>query len=261
MEHYFIHDLDPIIFTIGPIAIRWYSLAYIGGFLLGHRAAIYLVRLQNHPVKEEHLEKILIWIVLSVIIGGRLGHVLFYYPDYYFAKPLDIFKIWEGGMSFHGAVVSVIVGMLLFTRAHKIPFLAMADIVACVAPIGLLLGRIANFINGELWGKPSDVWWAVVFPRVDSQPRHPSQLYEAGLEGALLFALLWLLALKKQTLHQYGRISGFFLLSYGVMRIISEIWREQEVLVNQLPFATSWGQWLSLPMVIVGIWCIKRSYR
>ncbi|MEM7070140.1 MAG: prolipoprotein diacylglyceryl transferase [Pseudomonadota bacterium] len=263
MHNYWIANFDSVAFSLGPLDIRWYSIAYMVGFLVGYQFCIYLSRYQprSRAITSKQLESFLLWAVLAVILGGRLGYVLFYYPIFYLQNPLEIIKIWQGGMSFHGGALGVVLAMFWFAKRHHIDFLSLSDLIVCAVPIGLGLGRLANFINGELWGKPSDVKWAVIFPRAGPEPRHPSQLYEAGLEGLVLLVLLWFLAVKLKAFYKAGYLSGVFLLGYSVFRSLSEIWREPEILVDQLPFATSWGQWLSLPMLIVGVGLIWYAHR
>ncbi|MDA0952985.1 MAG: prolipoprotein diacylglyceryl transferase, partial [Proteobacteria bacterium] len=185
--------IDPTLIKIGPFAIRWYALAYIGGILLGWRYALVLARTSPYPFERRTLDDFLLWVTLGIVLGGRLGYVLFYKPGYFLEHPAEIVFVWQGGMAFHGGMLGVAIGIVVFARLRRIPLLALGDLVACVVPIGLFLGRIANFINGELFGRVSDVPWAMVFPRGGDLPRHPSQLYEAGLEGLVLFCLLWLL--------------------------------------------------------------------
>ncbi|MEM7072705.1 MAG: prolipoprotein diacylglyceryl transferase [Pseudomonadota bacterium] len=254
---FFIADFDPVALRLGPLQIRWYSLAYIAGFLIGLHYARTLTRLQPQPLDKATLERLLLWVIPGVILGGRLGHVVFYYPDYYFANPVQILKIWQGGMAFHGGVIGIILAVIGFCRHERIQFFIISDLIAAVAPIGLFAGRIANFINGELWGRPASVPWAVIFPNADAMARHPSQLYEAALEGVVLFILLSLAAYQGRQLHRPGRISALFLIFYGLARCLAEFWREPEILAGFLPFAT-WGQWLSLPMILAGLWLLWR---
>ena len=196
------------------------------------------------------LDDVLFYGVLGVIIGGRLGYVLFYKASYYFAHPLEILAVWQGGMSFHGGFLGVIIAMALFARRRKLAWLPITDFIAPLVPLGLAFGRLGNFINGELWGRPSDVSWAMIFPRVDNLPRHPSQLYEFALEGVLLFALLWLYARKP---HPVGAVSGLFLIGYGSLRFLVEFTREPDNFLGLLSLGMSMGQWLSLPMLMAGM--------
>ena len=252
--------IDPVAIAIGPFAIRWYALAYIAGLLLGWRYCRYLAS-KGGPVSPDAFDDFLTWATLAVVIGGRLGYVLFYRPDHFLFHPLEIFEVWQGGMSYHGGMVGVLVAIYLYARRHKIPGLALGDLVAAATPIGLFFGRIANFINAELWGRVSDVPWAMVFPGAGPAPRHPSQLYEAALEGIVLFIVLAWLARKPELRARHGLIGGVFLAGYGVARIVSEIFREPDTFIGFFPFGTTWGQWLSVPMVIAGLFLIVRAKR
>jgi phosphatidylglycerol:prolipoprotein diacylglycerol transferase len=256
-------SFDPIAFEIGPLAIRWYALSYIAGILL---AWIYCRRLTRLPPKlmtPATFDDFMAWAVLGVVIGGRLGYILFYRPHFYLAEPLEILKIWQGGMSFHGGLVGVLLAMLIFARRRGIPYLALTDIVGAAAPIGLLLGRIANFVNGELYGRVTDVKavpWAMVFPGGGPQHRHPSQLYEAGLEGLLLFLVLsWMV--RFGALLRSGLISGAFMLGYGLSRFVVEYFREPDQGIALAPTLFSMGQLLSLPMILLGLgllfWAVR----
>jgi phosphatidylglycerol:prolipoprotein diacylglycerol transferase len=245
-------QFDPILISIGPLAIRWYALAYVAGILLGWWLARRIAGNPQawggtSPIRPVDIDDVIVWAALGIVLGGRLGYVLFYHPAYFAAHPLDIFVIWRGGMSFHGGFVGTVLGLLLFARARNIPMLSMLDIAAFVTPIGLLFGRIANFVNGELWGRPTDVPWAFVFPHAGPEPRHPSQLYEAGLEGFVLFAVL-LYALRRGALARPGLIGGLFVAGYGFTRVIGEFFREPDAHIGFLAM----GMLLSLPMIIVG---------
>lgn len=253
-------EIDPIAFQIGPIAIRWYALAYLAGFVIGWRYAMRIAaRDPDRRPTPADMDEFLTWGVLGVILGGRIGYVLFYNLTYFAANPLEIFALWSGGMSFHGGLVGVIVAMALFTRRRGVPLLAFADVVACVAPIGLFLGRIANFVNGELYGRVTDVAWGVVFPRGGAAPRHPSQLYEAFLEGAVLFVALGLLALRPQIRRSHGVLSGVFLAGYGASRIFVEFFREPDEQLGFLWGGATMGQLLSVPFVAIGLWLVARG--
>lgn len=246
-------------FTLGPIEIRWYGLAYITGLVLGWRYTVWLARQPrfnppgSRPTAED-LDDFLFWAMAGVLIGGRLGIVLFYRPSDYFSNPISIFKIWEGGMSFHGGLLGVIAALIYFARRNHIPLFRIADLVACAAPIGLFFGRLANFINGELWGRPTDVGWGMVFPNAGPEPRHPSQLYEAASEGLLLFVILAVLAQIPAIRMRNGLLSGIFLIGYAIARATCELFREPD---SYLGFiigkAISMGQVLSFPMLLVGI--------
>jgi len=245
--------IDPVLIQIGPFAIRWYALAYIVGLLLGWRYCIWLAKQTPVLVTRTQLDDFLVWAILAIILGGRLGFVLFYQLDYYLANPAEILQVWHGGMSFHGGLTGVILALILFTRRQKIPFLALSDIVAAAAPIGLFLGRLANFVNGELWGRPSDVPWAMVFPNGGPLPRHPSQLYESALEGVVLFLVLFLLSRSQAVRARHGLLIGVFLSGYALSRIFVEFFREPDRQIGYLIGGTTMGQWLSLPMLAAGI--------
>lgn len=248
--------IDPVLVEIGPFAIRWYALAYIVGLLLGWRYCLHLAARAPRLVTRDHIDDFFLWATLGVVLGGRLGYVLFYQPGYFVEHPLQILFVWQGGMSFHGGLIGVILAMYLFARQRGIPFFALTDIVASATPIGLLLGRIANFINGELYGRQSDVPWAMVFPDPNSGglPRHPSQLYEAALEGVVLFLLLFALAHFTRASERLGRLSGVFLIGYGTARFIVEFFREPDAQLGYLLGGTvTMGQILSLPMIALGI--------
>ncbi|BDV33204.1 prolipoprotein diacylglyceryl transferase [Methylocystis iwaonis] len=249
--------VDPVAVHLGPLPIRWYALAYIGGFIfgwMGLRALVSNERLwaanQPRPTREG-VDDLLVNAALGIIIGGRLGHVLIYDPSFYLAHPLEIFQTWKGGMAFHGGLIGCIIGMWLFARARALPFLTISDICAAVAPIGLFFGRLANFIKPEMWGRPSDVPWAMVFPGAGDMPRHPSQLYEAGLEGVALFILLWLAA-RGGALRRPGLVTGLFGLGYGAARIFCEFFREPDPVQEALPNGLTMGMTLSLPLVVIG---------
>ena len=251
----YIHNFDPILISIGFIEIRWYSLAYIFGILigwwLGKKILDSRMSGQNSSALLDNFDNLISYIIISIIIGGRLGYILFYNFGYYINNPIDIFKIWEGGMSFHGGLLGVIVGTHLFARSKKIETFIFLDVIACVAPIGLFFGRVANFINGELFGKPSTLPWSVVFPEIDNVSRHPSQLYEALLEGLLLFLILIFFAYNKKT--KTGQCSSIFLILYGLFRIVSEQFREPDIQVGYVFNIISLGSVLSFIMIIAGI--------
>ena len=251
----FIHNLDPILFNFGFVAIKWYSLAYIFGILIGwwygKKIIMRKVLTANDKYKFNLFDDLITYIIVSIIIGGRIGYVVFYNLGYYINNPLDIIKIWEGGMSFHGALLGIIVGTYLFSIKKKSQYLFFLDIIACVSPIGIFFGRIANFINGELVGKVTNVSWGVVFPSIDMSPRHPSQLYEAFLEGIILFLIMKFVISKKN--YRIGTCSYVFLISYGLLRIISEIFREPDVQIGYLFGLVSVGSILSILMILIGL--------
>ena len=249
-------DIDPVAIHIGPLAIRWYALAYIAGLLCGWQYCLRLAKRPPNMVTPKDIDDFMVWATLGVVLGGRLGFILFYQPEHYFANPGEILQVWKGGMSFHGGLLGVILAMILYARRHGTGFFPLADIVAAATPIGLFFGRIANFINGELWGRTTDVPWAVIFPRAGPEPRHPSQLYEAGLEGLVLFAVTALLIFRYDALRRRGLVSGVFLVGYGLSRIVAETMREPDSYIGFLTFGTTYGQWLSLPMVLYGVYLI-----
>lgn len=258
--------IDPVLVEFGPFAVRWYALAYIAGLLAG---LVYIKALIRRPpvwLSAKDVDDFLIWAVVAVVLGGRLGYVLFYKPDYYLAHPGDILRTWEGGMSFHGGMLGVIAAAALFARARKIPFLHLGDMLACAAPIGLFLGRLANFINGELFGRAApDVPWAVVFPDGGPIPRHPSQIYEAGLEGIVLFAVLFALVRLQRVRARPGVLGGVFLMGYGLSRFVVEYFREPDAFLGLFDagggVAFSMGQVLSLPMMLAGLILIRYALR
>lgn len=249
--------IDPVIIQLGPVAIRWYAMAYIAGLLLGLLYTKTIVRRDalwagKPPLTPGHLDDFFFWAVLGVVIGGRLGYVIFYATDVFYADPFSALRVWEGGMSFHGGFLGVTVAMLWFCRANGIPLLSLFDVVAAAAPIGLLFGRIANFINAELWGRVTDAPWAMVFPGAGPLPRHPSQLYEAALEGVLLFLILAWLVFRRASLKVSGLTAGVFVAGYGVFRFLVEFVREPDPQIGLFFGWLSMGMLLSLPMVIAG---------
>ena len=241
-------------FSFGPLAIRWYALAYIAGLLIGWRYLIAMARRPGSKVPERDADDFLLWATLGVVLGGRLGYVLFYKPDFYFTHPLEIFTVWQGGMSFHGGLLGVVAALLLFARQRRLNVFDLSDLVSQIAPIGLFFGRIANFINDELWGRPSDVPWAMIFPSDPLHvPRHPSQLYEAGLEGIILFTALWLINRKVPAARHPGFVTGCFLIGYALARITGEFFREPDAFLGFLYGGATMGQLLSLPVLAAGI--------
>jgi len=251
--------IDPVLISLGPLAIRWYSLAYIAGLLLGWQGMKRLSRHSPKAMTEQHAEDMLLWLTLGVVIGGRLGYVLFYDLAYFIENPAKIVMVWLGGMSFHGGILGVTIFGYLFVRKHKLNFLAVADVVACVSPIGLFFGRIANFINGEHFGRPTDVGWAMVFPRGGPLPRHPSQLYEAALEGLLLFIILQFLWRNEAIRTKPGILTGVFLAGYALARSSLEFVRDPDEIINLVITEITIGQLLSLPMLLIGLYLIYRG--
>lgn len=254
-------QFDPVALSIGPLSVHWYGLMYLVAFaqfiVLGRRR----IRLQGGPLTAEQLDDLLFYGVLGVILGGRLGQVLFYEPAYYFSHLLEIAAVWKGGMSFHGGFLGVLLAMAWWTHRHRIKWLTVTDFIAPLVPLGLAAGRLGNFINGELWGRVADASlpWAMVFPQAgDLLPRHPSQLYHIGLEGLALFAILWAFTSKARP---RGAASGLFLIGYGVFRFITEYFREPDHGIFGQSYTISMGQWLSLPMILIGIAMLVLAYR
>ncbi len=249
------HNLDPIFVDFGLFAIRWYSLAYVLGILIGWWFGKKIIRhiSKNNSLKFNlnDFDDLISYLIISILIGGRAGYIIFYNFEYYISNPLEIVKIWEGGMSFHGALLGIIIGTYLFSKKRGISTLFMLDVIACVSPIGIFLGRIANFINSELVGKATNVSWSVIFPLVDTLPRHPSQLYEAILEGVTLFLILNILIFKKK--YKIGSSSCLFLIYYGIFRISSEIFREPDAQIGYLFGFLSMGTILSFLMILSGL--------
>lgn len=254
-------QFDPILFSIGPLAVRWYGLMYVVAFI----TYIVLGKLRvrrglGGPIGESDVDDLLLYGVLGVILGGRLGYVLFYKPAYYLSHPGEILQIWSGGMSFHGGFLGVLLAVTVFCWRRKKPWVGVMDFIAPITPLGIAAGRLGNFINGELPGRPTDVPWGMWFPQVDPTPiaRHPSQLYQFALEGVLLFVLLWWFASRPRPM---GAVSGAFLIGYGVFRFIAEFARQPDDFLGLLALNLSMGQWLSLPMVLAGIGLMTWAYR
>ncbi|MBU1690374.1 MAG: prolipoprotein diacylglyceryl transferase [Gammaproteobacteria bacterium] len=252
-------QFDAVALHLGPLAIRWYGLMYLLAFALFLLLGRQRVKAGPQPGWDvRQLDDLLFYGVLGVVLGGRLGYVLFYQPAHFLAHPLEIFSVWQGGMAFHGGFLGVLVAMWLFARKTGKSWLAITDFIAPLVPLGLGAGRIGNFINGELWGRPSDMPWAVVFPQIDSVARHPSQLYQFALEGLALFALLWLFSSKPRPT---GAVSGLFLIGYGSFRFLVEYTREPDSFLGLLALNLSMGQWLSLPMIVAGVIMLRWAYR
>ena len=254
-------NIDPIAVELGPIAIRWYALAYMAGLLLGWLLVRRLVQRPHWRLTRTEVDDLLFYATLGVVLGGRIGYILFYQPGYYLANPWAILTVWQGGMSFHGGLIGVGIAAFIVARRKGIAFLEVIDAFAVATPIGLFFGRLANFINGELWGRPSDAPWAMVFPTGGPIARHPSQLYEALLEGLLLFIIMLLAARRPWRAEEAGRLSGIFLIGYGSARIIGEFFREPDAQLGFLIGGATMGQLLSLPMVALGLYLLHRAHR
>src|ERR1700742_11071 len=258
---------DPIAIAFGPIAIRWYALAYIGGIVLGWVYARALIKHEKlwggpAPVTLLQVDDFILWVTIGIIVGGRSGYVLFYNPSFFIQHPAEILELWKGGMSFHGGFMGCVVAVMWFARKNGIPILSLGDITTAVGPIGLFLGRLANFINSELWGRPADpdLPWAMIFPNGGPLPRHPSQLYEAGLEGILLFTVLAVM-IRMGALKRPGLILGSFILIYALARITGEMFREPDPQLGFLWRGLTMGMLLSVPMIFAGIILIVRAWR
>jgi len=247
-------NINPVALSLGPIAITWYGISYAVSMLIGWRYARYLTKFSpDRNLNLAVIDELLSWMILGIILGGRLGYVCFYEPLRYLQDPFSIVAVWKGGMSFHGGLLGVILGVWLFSRRYKVNFYCLMDIIACLIPIGLFLGRLANFINGELYGRPTGQLWGMIFPNGGPLLRHPSQLYEAALEGILLFIFLNIIALKYRALSYVRLLSGAFLLGYGTLRIFVECFREADENWGYLLNIITMGQVLSLPMVFLGV--------
>ena len=256
----FINNFDPVAFNILSLEIRWYSLSYIFGIILGW---LYCKKKLINDVKYQELfDDYIFYLVLGIIIGGRLGYILFYNLEYYLNNFSEIVQIWKGGMSFHGALVGIIISAIVFSKKHTINKFVFLDLIAVSAPIGIFFGRIANFINGELVGKTTGVYWGVIFPNIDNFTRHPSQLYEAFLEGLLLFIVLAFLCRRTNALQKPGLIMGIFIAGYGLSRmIVEQFFREPDAHIGYLVGGTTMGFWLSLPMLIAGLFFVYLATR
>jgi len=254
-----VHNFDPVLIDLGIFQVHWYSIAYIMGILIGWMYAnkiiksILLNKYNFRKITIKQFDDLIIYLVLGIIIGGRLGYVVFYNLEYYIQNLSEIIKLWKGGMSFHGGLIGVVISIIIFSKKIKINFFKFSDIVSCVAPIGILLGRVANFINAELYGKITTLPWGVIFPNAGNLPRHPSQLYEAILEGILLFLIINYFALKKELIYRAGYVSAIFLILYSILRIFSEIFREPDAHLGLLFNYFSMGTLLSLSTIIIGL--------
>jgi phosphatidylglycerol:prolipoprotein diacylglycerol transferase len=252
--------LSPVALDLGFFTLKWYSLAYLAGILVGYWYLLKLIAQPGSPMARRHADDMIFYATLGIIIGGRLAYVLFYQPDI-LQNPLDIFKLWNGGMSFHGGVIGVSLGVLYLARKEGLSWLRVHDYVACCVPFGLFFGRLANFVNGELWGKESDAPWAIIFPTGGAFARHPSQLYEAVLEGVLLFVILWFAFWKTKARYEPGKLVGIFLLGYGSFRFFVEYFREADAQLMEFAARTGlhMGQWLCVPMIVGGLYLIATA--
>lgn len=253
--------LSPVALSIGSFQLKWYSLAYLFGILLGYWYMGKMLKQPGAPMAQRHADDLMLYSTLGIILGGRLGYVLFYRPDL-FETPLSVFKVWEGGMSFHGGLIGVLLAIGYLVWRNGLSYLRVGDYVACVVPFGLLFGRLANFVNAELWGRPTDVAWAVIFPTDPAGlPRHPSQLYEAGLEGAMLAIVLGVLFWKTDVRHRPGFLGGVFLAGYGASRFFVEYFRNPDAHLIEFAERTgmSMGQWLTVPMILIGLYLMVSS--
>eukprot|EP01037_Dinobryon_pediforme_P005301 gene5301-5354_t len=254
-------QFDPVLIAIGPLSIRWYALAYISALVVGWRLVRRWVTWDPKVASPEQADDFLTWATLGVVLGGRLGYVLFYQPAYFVSNPLDIIKLWQGGMSFHGGMLGVTLAIVLYCQTQGISVLAFADRIAIAAPIGLGLGRVANFINGELWGReaPATLPWAMIFPTGGPLPRHPSQIYQALMEGLILFVIMLICARSQAIRARFGALTGIFLTGYAIARIIGELFRQPDAFLGFLFAGATMGQLLSVPMLIAGLVLIVRS--
>ncbi|CAN5676170.1 prolipoprotein diacylglyceryl transferase [soil metagenome] len=258
-------DIDPVLIHIGPFAIRWYALGYVAGILIGWRYITSMARnqarwpLRGAPASVAQIDDLILWLTLGIIVGGRLGHVFFYTPALVLTDPLEVFKTWHGGMSFHGGVLGVLIATLLFARVNKVDVFRLGDVITAAAPIGIFFVRIANFIDGELWGRPTSLPWGVVFPDAGIMPRHPSQIYEALMEGLLLFIILRIATHRAKLLNRRGVVAGMFFLGYAICRILLENVREPDAYMPNFPFGLTMGMMLSIPMALGGAWLIWRG--
>lgn len=252
-------DFDPVAIHLGPLAVRWYGLMYLAGFGLAWWLGTRRIAGGLAPITRAQFDDLIFYAVLGVILGGRLGYILFYKPAYYAAHPLEVFAVWQGGMSFHGGLLGVMTASAFAARRQGIAYLRLMDFVAPLCPLGLAAGRMGNFINGELWGRVTDLPWGMVFRGAGEAPRHPSQLYEFALEGIVLFVVLWWFSSRPR---RVGQVSGLFLIGYGALRFIAEFAREPDAFLGFLALGMTMGQWLCVPMVLAGLalfaWAARR---
>ena len=253
-----IHNFDPVFIDLGFFQIRWYALAYIAGIIIGliyaKKIAVYIKRkFFRYSVNPNLVEDLIPYLIIGIILGGRMGYVLFYNLNYFLNNPIKIFFIWEGGMSFHGGLIGVTILTLLFAKKNNINLFSLTDIISCAAPIGIFFGRLANFINGELYGKVTTLPWGVVFPNAGDEPRHPSQIYEAGLEGFLLFFIMYFLFIKNKLIVKTGNATLFFLIFYSLFRLIAENFREPDIHLGYIFYSLSLGSVLSLITIFIAL--------
>ncbi|MDA0368062.1 MAG: prolipoprotein diacylglyceryl transferase [Proteobacteria bacterium] len=253
--------IDPVLIAIGPFAIRWYAIAYIAGIVLAWRLVLQLIQHGNTALSRKDADDFVVWATVGIILGGRLGYVLFYRPEFYLSHPVEILFIWQGGMSFHGGLLGVTGAIILFCRKRGLRLFAVADLIAVAGPVGLFFGRIANFINAELFGRATDLPWGVVFPTGGPLPRHPSQLYEAGLEGIVLFGILIALYFATTIRHRPGLMTGVFVAGYAAARLFVEMFREPDAHLGFLAGGITMGQVLSVPLLLFGIFMIGLAMR
>ena len=253
-------DIDPIIFSLGFFHLRWYALAYLGGILLGWFLLKRITAKPQDPIGNAPLDSLINNGIIGIILGGRLVYVIFYNPVYFIDNPLKVFAVWEGGLAFHGGFLGMVAAIIFTAKRHQVSVIGLGDLIAIAAPIGIFFGRCANFINAELYGRVSDVPWAVIFPNTDGRPRHPSQIYEALLEGLLLFVIL-LIAWRMGARQRPGLLIGIFITGYGIARIIIENFRQPDVQLGFIIGGITMGQILSLPMVMIGAWCIQNAFK
>ncbi|WP_122038312.1 prolipoprotein diacylglyceryl transferase [Asaia bogorensis] len=256
-------QFDPIAFRLGPLAVHWYALAYILSILIGWKIAIRLCGLAPRAATREQVDDFAFWAMLGVVLGGRLGYILFYKPGFYLTHPLSILQVWQGGMSFHGGALGVILALAWFTWRNGLSFLSFSDRITVIVPLGLGLGRCANFVNGELWGRAAPDWlpWAMVFPTGGPIARHPSQLYEALMEGLVLLCVMLVAVSRSWTRVRYGFLSGLFLFGYALARSFCELFREPDSFIGFLPFGVTMGQVLCIPMALAGLWLMAFGIR
>ena len=254
-------NINPIAIDIGLIKIRWYAISYICGILLSWFLILKIIQIKNVKISNKSVSDLVSNCMIGIILGGRLGYVIFYNPEYYINNILEIFKIWNGGMSFHGGFIGVVIAVTYTSKSYKIPIMLFSDLISIVSPIGIFFGRIANFINGELYGKITNHKFGMIFPKGGNLPRHPSQIYEAFFEGLLLFVILWLLMNILNFFNKKGLMTASFIFLYGVFRFLVEFFREPDLHIGYLYFNLSMGQLLSLPMIIIGLYLINKFYK